>query len=184
MKTRSMILVAMFAAITAVMAQISIPIPVSPVPITMQVFAVSLAAGILGAKLGSISMGIYNLLGIIGVPVFAQGKAGLMVIFGPTGGYLWSYVIAAYVIGRLMENKDGKSSYANTLLAMVAGMLIIYLCGTVQLAYVMKLNLTQALIFGVGWFLPFDAVKLFLAAGVSHSVRKALIASGYIVQET
>ncbi len=180
MKIKSMILVGMFAAITAVLAQVAIPIPFSPVPITMQVFAVCLAAGILGARLGGLSMLIYMLLGVAGVPVFAQAKAGLPVVLGPTGGYIWGFIIAAFVIGWLIERVK-QPSYKTMLLAMFAGLAVIYTTGTIQLAFVMQLTAAKALAFGVGWFLPLDAVKLFLAAGISYSVRNALVASGHLV---
>ncbi|MBO8169758.1 MAG: biotin transporter BioY [Thermoanaerobacteraceae bacterium] len=178
-----MILVAMFAAITAVMAQISIPIPFSPVPITMQVFAVCLAAGILGARLAATSMVVYTLLGIAGVPVFAQGKAGLPVVLGPTGGYIWGFIIAAFVMGAIVDRVK-HPGYKTMLLAMMVGLVIIYTTGTIQLAKIVGLGPVEAIAAGVGWFLPLDVVKIFLAAGIGYSVRNALIRSGYLVQES
>lgn len=180
MKLQSMILAGMFAAITAVMAQISVPIPFSPVPITMTVFAVCLTAGILGSRLGSISMGVYILLGSVGVPVFAQMKAGLPVLLGPTGGYIWGFVIAAFVMGRIVEQLS-QPGYKTMLAAMFVGLMIIYFTGTVQLAYVVNLTAGQALAAGVGWFLPLDTLKIFLAAGIAHAVRRALVSGGYLV---
>ena len=87
MKTKSMILVALFAAITSVLALLpAIPLPFSPVPITFQVIGIFLAGAILGPRLGFLSQLVYLLLGSIGLPVFAGGSAGFSVILGPTGG--------------------------------------------------------------------------------------------------
>ncbi|WP_366923310.1 biotin transporter BioY [Metallumcola ferriviriculae] len=180
MKLKSMILAGMFAAVTGVMAQISIPIPFSPVPITMQVFAVCLTAGILGARLGSLSMLVYLLLGAAGAPVFAQLKGGIPVIFGYSGGYIWGYIIAAFIIGWIVEHVKSPG-YGTMLAAMLVGLVIIYTTGTVQLAYVMGLTAREAIVAGVGWFLPLDAVKVFLAAGVAVNLRSSLVSGGLLV---
>src|ERR687897_3048574 len=95
MMTRS----ALMAAVTAVAAQIAVPLPFSPVPFTLQVLAVILSGLLLGPRYGALAQAIYLLIGAVGVPVFAQFKGGLGVLLGPTGGYLLSYPIAAAVAG-------------------------------------------------------------------------------------
>jgi len=102
-KTISYSLASLFSTLTALGAYISIPI--SHVPITLQTFFVYLAGAILGSKLALLSQIIYILIGIIGFPVFAYGKAGFGVLIGPTGGYLIGFIIGAYIIGRMIEIK-------------------------------------------------------------------------------
>ena len=92
-------LIAVFTAVTAILAQISIPIPISPVPVTLSIFGVLLSSLILGRKCGTISQIVYILLGAAGVPVFAGLRGGLSVLLSPTGGYIVSYPIIALVIG-------------------------------------------------------------------------------------
>src|SRR5215204_6140633 len=90
---------ALMAAVTAVAAQIAIPLPFSPVPFTLQVLGVILSGLLLGPRYGALAQAIYLLIGAVGVPVFAQFRGGLGVLLGPTGGYLLSYPIAAAVAG-------------------------------------------------------------------------------------
>ncbi|MDQ4126909.1 MAG: biotin transporter BioY, partial [Actinomycetota bacterium] len=90
MNVAMMTRVALMAAVTAVAAQITIPLPFSPVPFTLQVPAVVLSGLLLGPRYGAVAQAIYVLLGAVGVPVFAGFKGGLGIIFGPTGGYLLS----------------------------------------------------------------------------------------------
>ena len=96
---RGMAYASMFGALTAVGAYIMIPLP--PVPITLQTLFVNLAGALLGGYLGALSQVVYILLGVIGLPVFAGGKAGAGVLLGPTGGYLIGFVVGAFVIGKL-----------------------------------------------------------------------------------
>lgn len=174
MSTRDMIAVAIFAALTAIFAQISIPLPFTPVPVTFQVLAVCLTAAILGSKLGTVSQLIYVALGAIGVPVFSGGKAGLHIITGPTGGYILGFIAAAFIIGRIVERKS-VPTFANTSTAMLSGLLAIYLLGMVQLALVAKLPLPAAFMAGVVPFIGIDIVKIVLGAYIACSVRSILI---------
>ena len=100
------IMAALFAGITAVCAQIAFPVPFSPVPFTGQTLAVALAATVLGAKYGVLSMILYILLGAVGVRVFAEFSGGLHVLAGPTGGFIFGFIIAAYVIGKMIEWRE------------------------------------------------------------------------------
>ena len=99
MKTRDLAMVGLFAALTAIGAWISIPIP--PVPFTFQVLFVLLAGAVLGSARGGLSQIVYVLLGVIGLPVFAGGASGPGVLFGPTGGYIFGFIVAAFVVGAL-----------------------------------------------------------------------------------
>nr|WP_269848331.1 biotin transporter BioY [Methanosarcina horonobensis] len=98
---RKMVFASLFAALTAAGAYIQIPIPFSPVPVTLQVFFVLLAGSMLKSKWGSLSMVVYTLLGIAGLPVFAGGSSGLGVLLGPTGGYIFGFILAAFLTASL-----------------------------------------------------------------------------------
>ncbi|MCK4534461.1 MAG: biotin transporter BioY [Syntrophobacterales bacterium] len=155
--TRGMTYAAMFGAMTAIGAYIIIPLP--PVPITLQTFVMYLAASLLGGRLGALSQTVYILLGIIGLPVFAGGKAGLGVLIGPTGGYLIGFIIGAYIIGRMIESRK-HSGYVWIALSLVAATVVIYICGVAQLSVVAQLSLKKAITVGVLPFLIGDAIKI------------------------
>jgi biotin transport system substrate-specific component len=163
---RMMVFASLFAALTAAGAYIHIPIPFSPVPITLQVFFVLLAGCLLKSKWGSLSMIVYTLLGIAGLPVFAGGSSGIGVLLGPTGGYLFGFILAAYIIGKLSEKTENSArpSLLVNVLNMSAGVLIIYLCGVFQLMMVAKLGPGAAFALGVILFLPGEIVKTVAAA--------------------
>jgi biotin transport system substrate-specific component len=170
---RKMILAALMAALISVAAQLSFPLPFSPVPLTLQVLVVLLAGGLLGATWGAAAMLLYLLLGVVGLPVFSRGGHGLASLLGPTGGYLMSYPIAAAAVGLLAP-----SSRAPGLLrtggAMLAGLALIYLGGG-GWAVLWGGQAMAAVVYG--WVLPFvplDLVKLALAAVLSRSVNRAL----------
>lgn len=163
---RIMVFASLFAALTAAGAYIQIPIPFSPVPITLQVFFILLAGSMLKSKWGSLSMIVYTLLGIAGLPVFSGGSSGIGVLFGPTGGYIIGFILAAYIIGRLSEKTEAadKSGLFVNALNMIAGVLIIYMCGFIQLMFVSKVGPAAALTLGVIPFLPGEIIKTAVAA--------------------
>lgn len=176
---RNMILAALFAALTGIMAQYSFLLPGLPnVPVTLQVLLVCLVGGLLGPWWGAASMGLYILLGAVGLPVFAQGKAGLQVLMGLTGGYLWSYPLAAMVIGLIAPAYKAPAA-VRTVVAMVAGLIIIYLGGGGWAILVGGEAFGNVL---AGWvlpFIPFDIGKVILAAAIAAPVNRALTAQGY-----
>ena len=145
----------------ALLAQVRVPLPFTPVPLTGQTFAVLLAAAALGSRGGAASLALYAALGCLGLPVFAGGAAGLAYALGPTGGYLLGFVIAAWVTGRLAER--GLDRRLRTAwLPFLAGTLVIYLCGAGWLA--LSLGVEKALALGVLPFLIGDVIKVGLAA--------------------
>ena len=166
-------------ALTAAAAQISIPLPFTPVPLTLQPMVVLLGGAALGSRLGSASQVLYLLAGVAGLPVFAASPAmpqGLLRLVGPTGGFLLSYPMAAFVAGWLAERGFDRR-YITSVLAMAAGLAIVFASGVTMLAS----QLTPAL--GAGaWnaalqagFYPFvlvDAVKLLVAAAVLPGIWK------------
>ncbi|WP_371376645.1 biotin transporter BioY [Sporomusa aerivorans] len=177
MQTKNMALTSLFAAILAVSAQVSIPI--GPVPITLQVMFVLLAGIVLGSRLGPASVAVWVLLGVFGLPVFAQGKAGAAVLIGPTGGYILGYFICTYIVGYVAEHFE--VSYKNTTLAMLAGLAVIYGVGLagfmLSFQYVLHKAMTvdRALQLAVWPFLPMDIVKAAAAVYTGVKVRRALI---------
>jgi biotin transport system substrate-specific component len=168
MTTKGLVYASLFGALTAAGAFIKIPMP--PVPITAQTFFLNVAAILLGGPLGAISQFIYVMLGVVGIPVFAGGKAGVGVLFGPTGGYLLGFIIAAFVIGSVNRMKKSAGLFWH-IFSMVIGMLIIYFLGSVQLSLVAKMSFHKALAVGVLPFIPGDIIKILLAAIISSRLK-------------
>lgn len=163
-----MTLVSLFAALTAVGAFISIPL--YPVPITLQNLFTLLAGMTLGSVLGGSSQIIYVLLGIIGLPVFAGFKAGIGVLFGPTGGFLFGFIISSYIIGKIIELKKEKDIFYY-FLAGGLGIVIIYISGITQLSLVTGIGIKKALMVGVFPFLPGDILKIIAASFIAGKLK-------------
>ena len=168
---RGIVYAALFGALTATGAFITIPLP--PVPITAQTFFLNVAAVLLGGPLGAASQFIYIMLGVVGMPVFAGGKAGLGVLFGPTGGYLIGFIIGAFVIGFVAGRKKD-AGVLWYIFSMFIGMVIIYTIGVVQLSFVAKLSMLKAAAVGVLPFLPGDIIKIILAAIISVKLKNRI----------
>src|SRR5215213_264988 len=158
---------ALMAAVTAVAAQITIPLPFSPVPFTMQVLAVILSGLLLGPRYGALAQAIYVLIGAVGVPVFAAFTGGLGIVLGPTGGYLISYPLAAAVAGLAAyaaRNAPRRQALVRSIAAGTGALAVIYAIGTTWLAVQSGLPLSVALAQGVVPFGPLDLVKVALSA--------------------
>ena len=163
------------AAVTAVAAQIAIPTP--PVPFTLQVLAVLLSGLLLGTRHGALAQAVYVLVGAIGVPVFAEFSGGLGVVLGPTGGYLISYPIAAAVAGLAAPALTGplrQRAFWVGFLWGCAGLAVIYALGATWLAVATGLPSGVVLVQGVLIFVPFDLIKVALAALVAVAVVPAI----------
>lgn len=161
-------LVAGAAGLTAAAAQLSIPIPGSPVPVTGQTFAVLLTATALGPIRGTLGQALYVALGMLGLPVYAGGASGAEVILGATGGYLVSYLFAAALMGYLAQRSLDRRPLG-MVLAYVLGSLTIYAFGVPWLAVVADLSPWAAITAGMLPFLVGDALKALLAAGALPS---------------
>ena len=157
-----------FACLTGLGAYIRIYTPLSPVPFTAQVFFVLLSGAVLGSRWGGASQMIYVILGIVGVPWFAGGASGFEYVAGATGGYLVGFVLAATLIG-LMVERNARSTAA-LVPVMMAGVLVIYAVGATWLAVLMGLSAGQAVALGVAPFLLLDVIKSMLAAGAARVV--------------
>jgi biotin transport system substrate-specific component len=158
-------------ALTVAGAYIRIPLPVTPVPITLQTFFVILTGALLGRKLGTLSQVGYLMVGIFGLPVFTGGLYGFARLFGPTGGYLIGFVLAAYVIGKLL-GRDDDAPFVKIVGAMLVGLAVLFTVGTIQLAVVMHISFDKAVALGVLPFIPGDIIKLLAAATIYQRVQK------------
>ncbi len=160
---RAAVLVVAGAALAALAAQLSFTVPWTPVPYTGQTAAVLLVGTALGARKGALSMALYVLAGVVGLPVYAAGAHGVERLFGLTGGYLVGFVVASALVGRLAQRSWDRSRVGAALL-MGLGNLVIYLIGVPVLAIVGGLSWTAALQGGALVFLPWDAAKIAVAA--------------------
>ncbi|NGM67716.1 biotin transporter BioY [Natronolimnobius sp. AArcel1] len=169
------------AALLAVLIGASAPvaIPIGPAPITLQVLFVFLAGLVLGPLWGSFSMVLYLTAGAVGVPVFAGMESGFGVLVGETAGYLWSYPIAAGLIGlfvhRGTELRDpAEQSLAVVVVALLAGLIVIYGMGVGHMMWLLHLDLWEALLTGMVFFLPGDFLKLVAAILIVKSGQLAV----------
>jgi biotin transport system substrate-specific component len=158
-------LVAAGAGLIAASAQVAIPLPFTPVPITGQTFAVLLVGASLGTVRGASSALLYVLIGIAGAPVYADGAHGWSVITGATGGYLVGFILAAALIGRLAEQRWDRR-FSSALGAILTGNVIIFVVGLTWLAVVLDTSLETTLEYGLYPFIPGEILKLYLAAAL------------------
>ncbi|NCP88305.1 MAG: biotin transporter BioY [Anaerolineae bacterium CG_4_9_14_3_um_filter_57_17] len=160
-RIHNLLLITAGAALVALLAQVRIPLPFTPVPLTGQTFAVLLVGAALGSRRGAASLTLYALSGALSLPVFAGGASGAAYIFGPTGGYLLGFILSAWVIGLLAE-RGLERSIRTSMLPFLVGTVIIYALGAAWLAFFV--GPAAAITKGVLPFLPGDALKLILAA--------------------
>ena len=197
------ILCALFAALTAVCSQIQVPLPFTPVPITLSLLAVFVCGTVLGPKYGAISMLLYILLGAIGVPVFAGFTGGFGILTGPTGGYIIGYLLSAVVLGflapyanpvnskrlgrRNVSTVSGPESqtsiskptktFAGIGLTILIGLPAIAACYAIGTVWFMALTGTgfaASMLMCVIPFIPGDIVKIVFAAAVSEALRRPM----------
>jgi len=167
---RDLTLIVLGSLFVAALAQIKIPLPFTPVPLTGQTFGVLLLGAVLGSKRGAASMALYIAFGAIGLPVFAGGASGLTYLSGATLGYLIGFVFAAYAIGLLAE-RGLERSVRTSIIPFLVGTIVIYICGVTWLAYVMG-SFSKAMSAGLVPFLIGDAIKLTAAALVLPAAWK------------
>lgn len=166
-KLRLVVLASLLAALTAVGAYIHIPI--GPVPIVLSTLFVLLSGLLLGSCWGLTSMALYLLVGAIGMPVFAGGKGGLAHFLGPTGGYLFGYVLASWLTGLISERSRGILIFE--IFSVLIGSLAIYSLGLPWLKIVTRMSWSKTLIVGMAPFLIGDGVKASVALILARSVR-------------
>ena len=194
---RELALITLFAALTALGARVAIPLPFTPVPVTLQVLFPLLAVLLLGSKRGALSQAEYVAAGLAGLPVFAKGGSGLAYFLGPTGGYLLGFIAAAFVVGEMaaMNRRNSAvrastkgfgtlrySTQGATFLASLGGVAAIYFCGALWLAARLGIAghlsptacLTQAWKLGVLPFVAVDVAKALVVAAVTEGGRRWL----------
>ena len=168
--TKKICICGMFAALTAVFAQIQIPM--APVPINLALFSVMLSGSILGWKYGAASQIVYVLLGMLGAPVFAGFSGGLGIVVGKTGGYIIGYIACSFIIG-MMSEKIKISKKIILPISMVIGTLVCYILGTAWFMIITNTGLWQSLLWCVFPFLIGDAIKIIAASLVTERLKKA-----------
>jgi biotin transport system substrate-specific component len=174
MSTRDMVFVALFAALTAAFAVFP-PFPAGflPVPIIVQNMAVMLAGGILGARRGGAALALFVALVAVGLPLLSGGKGGFGVIVGPTGGFVLSWIVAAYVVGRMVEAWWSELDFWHVFAAnVIGGIIVVYAIGILWLSVVANIDIGKAFT-GSLIFIPGDLVKAVVAAVIVLAVKRA-----------
>ena len=170
--TREMVLVGMFAAVLAVISQISLPMPTG-VPITIQVFGVALVGAVLGSRLGTTATLVYVLLGAIGLPIFANFSGGISSIVGVTGGYIWAWPIMTWLCGIRPKTENKTIGFA------LIGLLIVETIGGLQWHFVGgSMSIPAIAVYSLTAFIPKDIVITVLAVLIAIPIRKGINNAG------
>ncbi|WP_034489450.1 biotin transporter BioY [Butyrivibrio fibrisolvens] len=174
---KTIVLCAMFAALCCATAPISIPLP-GGVPITLQTAAVFLAALLLGPLYGFVAVLVYVLLGAVGLPVFAGFSGGIGALVGMSGGFIMSWPFAALLAGfiyfKFGRNKKGVVKYAEMIVAMLLGSVVIYVVGLTQFIFLTKMSIQASLLACMVPFIPGDLLKMVLVAIIVPVLEKAM----------
>lgn len=168
MNLRMTVYAALFTALIIIGGYISIPIPVGPVPIVLADFFVMVTGLFLGLKWGLTSVALYLFLGALGLPVFSTGNSGLAILFGPTGGYLFGYLLLVGTVG-LISGK-GRGSLPAILAGLIVGNILLYALGVPWLKTVVGLNWTGALVAGLTPFIPGTIIKIAVATALGRAL--------------
>lgn len=175
-QTKTISLVGLMTALICVLGPLSIPLPFSPVPISLTNLAIYFTIYVIGMKRGTLSYLIYLLIGFVGIPVFSSFTGGAGKLLGPTGGYLIGFIFMALICGFFVDKWTTKL-YLH-FIGMVLGTAVCYLFGTVWLAYQAGMSFQAALAAGVIPFLPGDLAKIIIAMLLGPQVSKKLKAAG------
>lgn len=172
LSTRKLVLIALMTAITCIFAPMAIPIPVSPVPISLTNLVIMISIYVLGFRDATISYIVYLLLGLVGLPVFSGFTGGLGKLAGPTGGYLIGFIFLALISGLFVDKFPKNRILA--VVGMIIGMAVTYIFGTEWLAIQLKMSFVAALSVGVIPYLAGDAAKIIIAIIVGPVLRSRL----------
>lgn len=167
-------LTGVFTAVTIILSQVSIPLPFTPVPLTLGLAAVYLSGLLLPARAAFFSQLCYLLLGAAGLPVFHNFQGGMGVLFGPTGGYLFAYPLAALLIALAAARFTGRAAVTCLLGTHLVATALLYLIGTLWLQFLTGNSFTQALLLAVVPFVPLDLIKIAVCVIGIHPLRKRL----------
>lgn len=169
-KTAEMTKIALLVAMNCVSAYIVIPLPFSLSPIALQTMFVNLVAFLMTPRQTFMTMLVYILIGLAGIPVFTGGTAGPAKLFGPTGGYIFGFMVAAVLISLLRGGEYSFKRYS--LIGVGIGIPVIYLLGALQLKFVTGMDWQAAVLTGVLPFVPLDVVKCLAAAFLAGPIHK------------
>ncbi len=179
MNAKKIALIGLMTAVTCVLGPVSFPLPISPVPISLGALGILLATYLLGMKWGTLSCLVYLLLGLAGLPVFTGFSGGLGKVLGPTGGYLLGYIFLSLLAGFFVGKWPSK--WPLHMVGMLLGTAVMYLFGTLWLAYLVKRSFAEALWIGVIPYIPADLIKIAVTLSLGGPVRKRLIKAGLTV---
>ena len=183
LKTKDMTLVSLFTALTIIGTLISIPI--GPVPITLQLLFIILGAVVLGSKLGALSQVIYVALGLAGLPIFAGATGGVSKVISPTFGYLIGYIIAAFVIGKIIECSS-EVTFFKIFIAGSIGIIVVYFIGVPYLYVILKIFMGKNISFlyainiGLVLFIPGDLAKVIVVSFIGMKLIPKLKSAGLV----
>lgn len=178
LNVKQLALVGLMSAVICIAGPLALSIPVSPVPISLGTLAIYFVLSVLGLKLGTMSVVIYVLLGLAGLPVFTGFTAGPGKLFGPTGGYIIGYIFMALICGFFVDRFGQKLPLY--FLGMVLGTAVCYLFGTLWLERLMEMTFAEAFAIGVLPYIAFDLIKLAAAMAVGFQVRRRLRRAGFL----
>lgn len=164
----------LFVLLTALGAFIRLPLPFTPVPVTLQTLFVLLAGAFLGCGWGASAMGVYLLIGACGIPVFAGASCGLLYLLGPTGGYLLGFVVGAWIIGCVIGS-SAAPSWRRILSGIIVAVLAIYALGITQLMLWGRWTLAQAIYLGFLPFLPGELLKIVAAFWIIKGMKRGFM---------
>lgn len=177
LNTKTLTLIGVMTAVICIMGPLSLQLPVSPVPISLGTLAIYFVIYVLGMKKGTISCCIYLLIGFVGIPVFTAFTSGPAKLLGPTGGYLVGYIFMALICGFVV---DKTNNIVLCFLGMLLGTAVLYLFGTIWLAYQADMTFMAALAAGVLPFIIGDLAKIVIAMAAGGQIKKRLRRAGLI----
>ena len=172
-KTKKIVLTGMMAAVISVLSILQIPTPTG-VPITLQTFAMALAGYALGTGLGTASTAIYLLIGLIGIPVYAGFQSGPAVLFGPTGGFIFGFVVLAALTGLSVRCKKGKKGFAISIITGILGLAVVYVLGAAQYAVIAGISFARSFALVALPFTVKDVLSVIAADLAGAALRTAL----------
>ncbi|MCD8039549.1 MAG: biotin transporter BioY [Lachnospiraceae bacterium] len=177
LNTKTLALIGVMTAVTCILGPLSIPLPISPVPISLTNLAIYFSLYVLGMKKGTVSYLIYLLIGFIGLPVFSSFTSGPAKLLGPTGGYLIGFIFMA-LIGGFVIDRTGNVPVC--FIGLVIATAVCYMFGTAWLAYQGGMTFYAALAAGVIPFIPGDLAKIVIAMLAGPQIRKRLRKAGLV----
>lgn len=164
--------VAVFVFLTALGAFLRIPLPFTPVPLTLQTFFVLLGGACMGSSLGLLSQFTYCLLGVLGLPIFSAAGSGLLYLAGPTGGYLFGFLLAGFCVAKFI--RFAKDSLLFTFLGLYLADILLLFCGSLWLKIILGCSLSRALSLGLIPFLAGDFLKTWAASALYLAIKPRL----------